>query len=97
MSTSTSSSVTLKFGYANTDFTRDYKFENVSASAVELVKTRVLAINNVVQNNPQSGEAQMLIQNFVADNFNGGQTDGKFSGIVKTTVVTTRETKIPLF
>lgn len=42
---SVSNSVTLTMAYTGTDFTRKYKLDNVSDSALSTVKAKVLAYN----------------------------------------------------
>lgn len=90
-------SVTIKLGYTGTDFTREYKFTDVSASALSSVKTRILEINNVLTNTPESVSARKLTDNFVADSYVIGGTSGKMKAIVDATIVTEQITKIPLF
>ena len=90
-------SVTIKLGYTDTDFTREYKFTNVSDSALEFVKTRVLEINGVLANSPESLSAKKLTDNFVADSYVIGGTSGKMKAIVEAKAITVQETKIPLF
>lgn len=70
-----SNSVTMFFGYEGTDFTRKYKFENVSASALLGVKAGIKAVNASLA----AGTAGGLSTFFLADDYNG--TIGAFTGI----------------
>lgn len=56
-------SVTLTFGYADTDFTRKYKFDDVSNAALSGIATKCKAINASLL----SGTAGGLSTFFVSD------------------------------
>lgn len=79
-------SVTLTFGYADTDFTRKYTFGGISATALDAIKTNVLAVNASLS----AGTAGGLSSFFLSD---AGE---HFNGIVAAQYETTEETIIPL-
>jgi hypothetical protein len=83
-----SNSVTMTFGYSGTDFTRKYKFDNVSASALLGVKAGIKAVNASLE----AGTAGGLSQFFVSDDFNG--TIGSFTGITAAQIDSVTESVI---
>lgn len=93
-----SNSVTLKFEYKNTDFTRTYKLDNVATSALASVKS---AVNNINQNLSDPYDSEMnkqLSAVFVADTYdNQPRGDGHLYRIAEATIVVEEVTKIPLF
>ena len=96
--------VKLKMGFQGTSFTRTYEFEGVSASALDSVKSGVIAFNesvaSAVSKETQEYENYALMGTFVSDDFapsNNRDQNGMLSGIVEATVIVEEETKIPLF
>lgn len=61
-----STSVTLTFGYADTDFTRKYKFENVANAALSGIADKCKAINQSLA----GGTAGGLSSFFLSDDGN---------------------------
>ena len=81
-----SNSVSLTFGYKDTDFTRIYKLENVTNAALSSVKANIQAINASLT----GGTAGGLSTFFVSD-------DGDaFTGIVAAQIDSTTTTNIAL-
>lgn len=70
-------SVTMTFGYNGTDFTRKYKFDNVSASALTGVKAGIKAVNASLE----AGTAGGLSLFFVSDDYIPDSI-GTFTGII---------------
>ena len=98
----TNNSVSLKFAYHNTDFTRVYKLDNVPDSALDSVKSKVKAINASMSNiDPEHTSVDVieLSVNFVADEYDKTtwNSTGHFKEISEATVVVEEVTKIPLF
>lgn len=83
-----SNSVTMTFGYQGTDFTRKYKFDNVSASALTGVKAGIKAVNASLE----AGTAGGLSLFFIADDFNG--TIGAFNAITAAQIDSVSESVI---
>lgn len=71
-------SATLTFGYEGTDFTRQYKFENLTQAQCEGLKAKVLDFNASIAGGMSA--AAGLSSFFVSDDFNG--TKGRFASIV---------------
>ena len=74
-------SVTMTFGYSNTDVTRKYKFDVVSEEALEAAKDKILAINASLKGGTDGGLGDF----FRADNYDATDPNnvvGKFTGIV---------------
>ena len=70
-------SATFTFGYSNTDFTRTFKIENISASSLSGIKAGVKAINASLSGATDGG----LSSFFVADDFDATNNIGFFTGI----------------
>lgn len=88
-------SVTLKFGYTNTEFTRQYKIENVATADLEDVKEKVLAVNASLK----AGTADGLEDFFRSDDYDATDSEnviGKFNGIVAAQYTTSEVTDIDL-
>ena len=91
--------VTLKFAYANTDFTRSYKLSDVPDDALNTVKSKVQSINSILASSSSTVEKKQLKGNFVADTYSTNVVygDGHMSSISEATIVVEEVTKIPLF
>lgn len=70
-------SATFTFGYSNTDFTRNFKIENIAASALSGIKDDVKAINASLSGATDGG----LSSFFVSDDFDAANNIGFFTGI----------------
>lgn len=70
-------SATLTFGYTNTDFTRKYKFEGLTADQCTALKNNVKAINASLA----GGTAGGLSSFFISDDFDANTGTGYFSSI----------------
>ena len=95
-----SNSISLKFAYNNTDFTRTYKLDNVPTSALSTAKSKIASINSILDGTitGQSHMIQCLRGNFVANEYdNGLNSTGHMSKISEATIVQESVTKIPLF
>ncbi|MBQ7454372.1 MAG: hypothetical protein IJS69_04910 [Selenomonadaceae bacterium] len=91
----TKNSVTMTFGYTNTDFTRKYKFDGLSASDISGAKAKIKAINASIAGGTDGG----LSDFFRSDDYDDSDPNaivGKFSGIVAAQVDSTTETVINL-
>lgn len=74
-------SVTLTLGYSNTEFTRKWKLDGLSAAALPNVKNKILAINASLAAGTDDGLADF----FRSDDYNDSDPNlivGKFTGIV---------------
>lgn len=74
-------SVTMTFGYSNTDVTRKYKFDVVSEEALEAAKDKILAINASLKAGTDGG----LSTFFRSDDYDATDPEnvvGLFTGIV---------------
>lgn len=94
MSTITNS-VTLTFGYSNTESTRNYKISGLSAADLTTAKAKILAVNASIAGGTDGG----LTDFFRADDYDDSDVNnivGKFSGIVAAKAESTEETVIPL-
>lgn len=88
-------SVTLTMGYSNTDFTRKYKFEGLSAAVLDDVKANVLALNASIAGGTDDGFADF----FRADDYDDTDAQniiGKCTGIVAAEADETTTTVIDL-
>ena len=88
-------SVILTLGYTNTDFTRQFKIDNVDAGAFSSVKDNVLAVNASLLAGTDDGLAQF----FLSDDYDATDSEnviGKFNGIVDATIVEQTITPIDL-
>lgn len=88
-------SVTLKFGYTGTDFTRQYKIEDVATAELENVKSKVLAVNASLKAGTDGGLADF----FHSDDYDASDSEnviGKFNGIVAAQYTTSEVTDIDL-
>lgn len=82
-------SVTMTFGFGGTDFTRKYKFENVSASALTGVKAGIQAVNASLT----AGTAGGLSLFFVSDDYIADSI-GAFTGITAAQIDSVTESVI---
>lgn len=89
----TKNSATFTFGYTNTDFTRQYKVDNLAAASLGGIKSGVLALNASLA----AGTAGGISSFFISDDFNAASGTGYFKGIVAAQAKSTEETVIPLF
>ena len=71
-------SATLTFGYTNTDFTRRYKFDNITQEQCTNLKSNVKAINASLA----GGTAGGLSAFFISDDFDASTGTGYFNSIV---------------
>ena len=88
-------SATLTFGYTNTDFTRKYTFNNLSAADCAGLKAKVLALNASIE----GGTDGNLGDFFISDDFDATDSEnviGKFNGIVAAQFESSTVTDIPL-
>ena len=88
-------SVSLTFGYSNTDETRTYKFDVGSLSALELCKGKILAVNASLKAGTDGGLADF----FRSDDYDATDAEnivGKFTGIVAAKTDSVEETPINL-
>ena len=77
----TKRSVTMTFGYGNTDFTRKYKFDGLDAAAMPNIKSKILAINASLAGGTDGGLGDF----FRSDDYDDSDSNliiGKFTGIV---------------
>lgn len=72
-------SVTLTFGYKGTEFTRKYKFDDVTNGALSSVKANVLAFNQSVTGGASS--AGGLDTFFISDDYNSTNNIGELASI----------------
>lgn len=82
-------SVKLTFGYKDTDFTRTYKFDGLSAGVLDDVKPKILALNASIAGGSGAGIEEF----FLADDYAAGAsaTVGTFTGIVAAQIDTVEE------
>ena len=94
-----SNSITLKFAYVNTNFTRTYKLDNVATAALADVKTKVQSINADLSSPSTPSLKKDLMVNFVADEYDltSFTGTGHMQAISEVTIVQEDVTKIPLF
>lgn len=85
-------SVTLTFGYKDTDFTRQYKFNNVENAALSSVKANVLAFNASIS----GGTAGGLSSFFISDDYDATEGIGTFTGITAAQYTAQTVTEIDL-
>ena len=78
----TKNSVTLTFGYADTDYTRKYKFDNVADEELNSVKDKILEVN---------GNANGIGEVFISEDGQHG-----FTGIVAAQIDSVEEEIINL-
>ena len=67
---SATNSVTLTFGYEDTNFTRRYKFEDVSAAGLSGIVARIKAINESLAGGTDGGLSTFFLSD-EGDNFTG--------------------------
>lgn len=70
-------SATLTFSFTGTDFTRKYKFDDLTQAQCEALKTNVKAINASLT----AGTAGGLSAFFISDDFDATQGIGYFEAI----------------
>lgn len=88
-------SAKLTFGYTNTDFTRQYTFNNLSTADCEGIKAKVLALNASIA----GGTDGDLGDFFISDDYDATDSEnviGKFNGIVAAQYEASTVTDIPL-
>lgn len=71
----------LTFAYTGTDFQRTYKIDEVDESALETIKSKILAINASLKAGTDDGLAEF----FISDDFDDSDPNnviGKFRAIV---------------
>ena len=85
-------SVTLTFGYKDTDFTRQYKFNNVEHAALSSVKANVLAFNASIS----GGTAGGLSTFFISNDYDAAEGIGTFTGITAAQYTAQTVTEIDL-
>lgn len=86
----TKNSVIMTLGYSNTEFTRKFKIDGLSAAALPNVKSKILAINASLAGGTDGGLGDF----FRSDDFddsNSGLVVGKFTGIVAAQSESTEE------
>lgn len=75
----TTTSVNLKLGYKNTDFTRTYTIDDVARSDLQYITEKVNAINASIEAGTDDG-----LHNFYrADDFDESQDIGTMIGIIE--------------
>ena len=86
---------TFTFGYNNTDFTRQFKIDGISAAGMSGIKAGVLALNASMA----AGTAGGLSTFFLSDDYDATSNPvvGTFKGIVAAQSTSAEETNIPLF
>lgn len=92
----TKNSATFTFGYTNTDFTRKYKVDGISAAGMSGIKAGILALNASME----AGTAGGLSTFFLSDDYdasNPALVVGNFKGIIAAQSDSVQETNIPLF
>ena len=85
-------SATLTFGYTNTDFTRKYTFNNLSAADCAGLKAKVLALNASIE----GGTDGNLGDFFISDDYDAAEGIGYFNGITAAQYEASTVTDIPL-
>lgn len=87
--------VQLKFGYTNSDFTRQYNLTDIPTSALANVKTKIQAINSSLAGSTSDG----LNTFFRADDYDDSDQSnikGELKEIVEAKIITKTTTEIPL-
>ena len=87
-------SAKLTFGYTNTDFTRQYTFNNLSAADCTGLKAKVLALNASISGGLSA--AAGLSSFFISDDFDATEGIGYFNGITAAQYESSTVTDIPL-
>lgn len=88
-------SAKLTFGYSNTEFTRQYTFNNLSAEDCANLKAKVLALNASIE----GGTDGNLGDFFISDDYDASDSEnviGKFNGVVAAQFEASTVTEIPL-
>ena len=78
-------SATLTFGYTNTDFKRQYKFEDLTEAQCTGLKAKVLSLNSSISGGLSAAgleAAAGLSSFFISDDFDATEGIGYFNGIV---------------
>lgn len=83
-------SVTITMGYKNTNFTRSYKFANISDTALANVEAKINALNASLAGGTDDGLAEF----YRSDDFDASQDKGTFTKIVSAQTESITETKI---
>jgi len=85
-------SATLTFGYKDTDFTRQYTFDNLTEEQCTGLKAKVQAFNASLE----AGTAGGLSAFFISDDFDAEEDIGYLTGIVEAYYKAVTVTDIPL-
>lgn len=88
-------SIKLDFGYANTDFTRQYTINNVAdsiAAGKEAIRAGVKAINESLAAGTDDGLSAM----FPSDDFDAAESIGAFNHINSVTIVEKEITELDI-
>lgn len=87
--------VTLTLGYSNTESTRTWKIDGLSAAALPQIKSKILAINASLAGGTDGGLGDF----FRSDDYDASNPNlivGKFTGIVAAKAESTEVENIPL-
>lgn len=86
-------SILFKMKYKDTDFTREYEFNDVSDEAIliETVRAKVVAINESLA----GGQADTLANLFVSDDYDSQEQVGSLENIYDLKIKVTSEVDIP--
>lgn len=87
-----SNKLRLTFGYAGTDFTRNYTVANVADSLKSGIKDKILALNSSLAGGNSGG----LNTFFRSDDFDSDNNVGNFNKITAAQLESTQITVIPL-
>lgn len=82
----------LTFGYAGTEFTRNYTITNVADSLTGGIKSKILAVNASLA----GGNSDGLNNFFRSDDYDADENIGAFTGITAAQLESTTITTIPL-
>lgn len=88
----TKSNIKLTLGYKDTDFTRQYKFDNVTDDAISELKGKVIAFNESISGGNGGGVDNF----FISDDFDASEGIGKTTGIKAAQYSTESVTEIVL-
>lgn len=89
-------SVTLTFGFSNTESTRTFKIDDISDTDFNNVKSKILAVNASIAAGTDGG----LTDFFRSDDFDNSDPNlivGKFTGIIAAKAESTEIENIPLY
>lgn len=82
--------LSMQFAYKNTDFTRTYELEGLSAAALSSVESKIISINDSLSAGTDGG----LKDFFISDDFDATQDKGTLIGIKAASTRITTETYI---